>query len=582
MNKTFLRSGSLILAIVLAFGIFIPGRATSQNAVLMPDRIVNLAFFYKPPSNSDAATVASKFGTVVLTGGDENFRNQLTTGGFSSTVPQYFRADGIQDPGNCTSFPANNQIAYKAGDFCDISQNHTDWFLLDTNGNRMRTSPTSNYYRMDPGNIGWRNFFVSRLVEMNQQKGWSGVFLDNLEASLSEIQRDGLMPARYPDNASYQTAVKGFANYLYQNYGQVYNSPVVANIIARSGDTIWFDYMQSLNGAMQERWAVGWNSPDYVSESKWKSDLLLAENTQSQGKFIILVAQGDETDTNRQKFAFASYLLISNGKAAFRYCNEDVYNQVWLYDNYNVQLGAPLRARYQTGTAWRRDFTNGYVIVDPVAHTATISTAPATAPTPTTAPTQFPTNTPTRVATEVPTATTPTTAPTQLPTSTLTRIPTGVPTTTTTPTTAPTQLLTTTLTGVPTVVPTMTATPASAVTVYNDQNAAFVYSSGWTQVTDSQSYEGEFKLTQIMGSYVTVTFSGQKFSVIYTSGPLFGKMDVYVDGSLVGTINQHTSAATFQQKWSYAGTLAAGTHQLKLVFVRPSTARASIDAVSVP
>ena len=85
------------------------------------------------------------------------------------------------------------------------------------------------------------------------------------------------------------------------------------------------------------------------------SDLALAENTQSQGKFIILVAQGDEGDTNRQKFAFASYLLDENGKAAFRYCNEDVYNQVWLYANTdNVQLGAPLsHKRVKNTPCWR-------------------------------------------------------------------------------------------------------------------------------------------------------------------------------------------------------------------------------------
>ncbi len=281
MNKTVLRGASMILAIVLTVGIFISGRATSQNPSLMPNRTVNLAFFYKPPSNSNASTLASNFGAIILTGGDESFRDQLVANGFGSTIPQYFRSDGIQDPGNCTSSPANNQFANRAGDFCDISQNHPDWFLLDTSGNRMRTSPTSNYYRMDYGNADWRNFVLTRILETQQQKGWSGVFLDNLEASLSEIQRDGLMPAKYPDDASYQAAANGFLNYLYVNYSQAYNRPLVANIIARKDDATWFSYIQNLSGALQERWAVGWSSPDYVSASKWNSDMALAENTQS-------------------------------------------------------------------------------------------------------------------------------------------------------------------------------------------------------------------------------------------------------------------------------------------------------------
>lgn len=423
MNRKLLRSASMMFAIALAMGIFTPGQARSQEAVIMPNEIVNLAFFYKPPSNSDAVTLANNFNTVILTGGDENFRDQLGTNGFGSPIPQYIRSEGIQNPGNCTSSPANNQIANKAGDFCSISQNHPDWFLLDTNGNRMKTSPTSTYYRMDPGNAGWREFFVTRLLETQQQKGWAGLFLDNLEAGLSEIQRDGITPAKYPDNVCYQAAVRGFLQYLYQNYSQPYNRPVIANIIARPDDAIWYDYIQNVSGAIQERWSVGWSSNEYVSENKWKSDMALAENTQSQGKFIVLIAQGDKADSNRQNFAFASYLLISNGKAAFRYGDEDIYGEVWLYSNYNVDLGSPLGARYQTGTSWRRDFTNGYVVVDPVNHTATISTVPAATPTSTNAPTQAATST-------------------------------------------------------PVVLPTKTATPVPTTTTYDDKNAAFVYSAG--------------------------------------------------------------------------------------------------------
>lgn len=547
MNKTLIRSASLMLAIALALGIFTPGRASPPQAALMPDRLINLAYFYKPPSNSDAATVAGNFGNVILTGGDESFRNQLVSNGFASAIPQYFRSEGIQDPGSCTASPANNQVAYKPGDFCTISQNNPDWFLLDTNGNRMRTSPTSNYYRMDPGNAGWRSFFVSRLLEMNQQKGWSGVFLDNLEAGLSEIQRDGLTPAKYPDNASYQAAVRGFIQYLNQNYSQPYGHPVVANIIARADDAIWFDYIQYMSCAMQERWAVGWNSPDYVSESKWKSDLALAENTQSQGKYIILVAQGDKTDTNRQKFAFASYLLISNGKASFRYSDSSVYNEVWLYENYKVQLGAPRGPRYQSGTSWRRDFANGYVLVDPINHTATISTTPS--------------------------------AP---PTSTSTLAPTLAATSTSLPTLIPTSAPTLAATKTATALPTKTATAVPSTVVYDEKNAAFVYSAGWTDYADAQAYTGAYKLTKVIGSSASLNFTGQSFTIIYKAGPHLRKMDVYVDGKLVGTLDQYASSTAYQRKWKYGGTLAAGPHTLKLVFVGPQGARGNLDAVTIP
>jgi hypothetical protein len=109
-----------------------------------------------------------------------------------------------------------------------------------------------------------------------------------------------------------------------------------------------------------------------------------------------------------------------------------------------------------------------------------------------------------------------------------------------------------------------------------------VYSAGWTDVTDAKAYQGEYKLTQKVGSSVTLNFTGQKFSIIYKTGANFGKMEVYVDGKLVNTINQKTSTATYQKKWSYSGTLATGTHSLKLVFVSPTGAKVSLDAVTIP
>ena len=370
MNKKIIRLMSALLALFLTLGNFTPGQAREQIASFMPERLVNLAHFYKPPSNSDAPALASKFGFVLLTGGDEVFRDKVIANGFSSTIPQYFTFLGIQDPGSCTASPRNNQVAYKAGDFCDISQNHPDWFLLDTNGQRIRSK--GDVYRMDPGNAEWRNFFLTRVLEWQNRTGWSGLFLDSLEASLAELERNGTIPAKYPDDSSYRAAITGFLQFLRANYSQPYGRPILANITIGLDDAAWSSYMQYLDGAMQERWATEWEMNKYINEPKWEADLARAEKFQGQGKYLILVSPGNRADANRQNFAFASYLLISNGKAAFRYSNSDVYSEVWMYNNYQIDLGTPLGPRYKSGNLWKRDFTKGVVIVDPVNHTATI------------------------------------------------------------------------------------------------------------------------------------------------------------------------------------------------------------------
>ena len=100
------------------------------------------------------------------------------------------------------------------------------------------------------------------------------------------------------------------------------------------------------------------------------------EEALSQGKNLILVAQAAQSDPDRQQFALASYLLVANENAFFRYEDADSYREVSLYENYFLDLGQPLGPRYRDGSSWRRDFSNGYVRVDPEAHSAEISLNP--------------------------------------------------------------------------------------------------------------------------------------------------------------------------------------------------------------
>src|ERR1051325_1582028 len=255
LNKTVFRIITFFVAFILAWGVYTPGRAISDRA-LTPPQTINIAYFYKPP-NMDAASAVNNFDTMILTNGDNAYRDQLRANGFSATIPEYFRSEAIQDPGSCTATPLNNQAAYEPGDFCSISQNHPDWFLLDSRGRRLTVTDSGNYYRMDPGNQGWREFFLSRVMESQNQDGWSALFLDNVEASLGKFF--GNNPVRYPDEASYQAAVAGFLQYLHVNYSQQYGRALFGNIIVLGSDDVWFNYLQYLDGALTERFAVNWD-----------------------------------------------------------------------------------------------------------------------------------------------------------------------------------------------------------------------------------------------------------------------------------------------------------------------------------
>lgn len=141
------------------------------------------------------------------------------------------------------------------------------------------------------------------------------------------------------------------------------------------------------------------------------------------------------------------------------------------------------------------------------------------------------------------------------------------------------------------IVPTLASTPiaatptlaAASAKTFDDNNNAFVYSSGWQTVSTTKAYGGSYKETTQDGATVTFPFTGQSFSLIYKGGITFSKFDIYLDDALVGTLDQKLGAATYQMLWDYPGQLTLGNHTLKLVFKVTSATvnRGSLDGVII-
>jgi beta-glucanase (GH16 family) len=124
-------------------------------------------------------------------------------------------------------------------------------------------------------------------------------------------------------------------------------------------------------------------------------------------------------------------------------------------------------------------------------------------------------------------------------------------------------------------------TQSSTSTTYDDSNSAFVYSLGWQKMLAGRAYGGSYKQTNATNSSATLNFTGKALSVLYTSGPGCGRIAVYVDGVLIGIINEKTSKLHYQQRWNYTGQLSAGSHKLQLIFISSSKDKGSLDAVIV-
>jgi hypothetical protein len=338
---------------------------------------IRLAYFANPPSNPTAEMpiLARKYSQFILTRTFESTRDRLRTLGVTQPFWRYIRMEVITDTQGCNIQPWQNQVADRIGDFCSINTNHPDWLLRDSQGRRIvleTPDPNQIEVAVDPGNQGFRQFFVQRTKEVQAQYRWDHVFLDNADGSLTRYQRMGITLAKYNTDAQFQAAVEGFLAYVYQNYTRPAGKLLYANMTQVNSPDVIFRYLKYLDGVMLETWSVDYEGI-YLSALDWENDMKTAEKVQSLGKKIILVAQGSKTDTRRQLFTYASYLLINNGSASFRYTDYNSYNQVWPYSNYELPLGNPLGARYKVGTVWRRNYANGTVTVDPTTHIGTIT-----------------------------------------------------------------------------------------------------------------------------------------------------------------------------------------------------------------
>ena len=120
--------------------------------------------------------------------------------------------------------------------------------------------------------------------------------------------------------------------------------------------------------------------------------------------------------------------------------------------------------------------------------------------------------------------------------------------------------------------------------VFESSDPAFIYSGTWEIMNNKAASDGSFMMTTENKASVMFTFEGTSFSVLYTGGPAFRSIDVYIDDVLVGSINQKTDERTYKIRWDYTGQLEIGSHVLKLVFLTDNESggtKGSLDTVII-
>jgi hypothetical protein len=120
-------------------------------------------------------------------------------------------------------------------------------------------------------------------------------------------------------------------------------------------------------------------------------------------------------------------------------------------------------------------------------------------------------------------------------------------------------------------------------TLQGHQQTQFSFSSGWSTVSVSGAYGGSVARTTSLNATATASFTGRDAGLVMTTGTAYGSVKVFVDGVLVGTVNNHTGSGTkLREIVFHKGFTSAGTHTIQVVNQATSGhPRADLDGLIV-
>ncbi len=118
----------------------------------------------------------------------------------------------------------------------------------------------------------------------------------------------------------------------------------------------------------------------------------------------------------------------------------------------------------------------------------------------------------------------------------------------------------------PTPVFTPTATTPSTwygVGIYDDRFSGISYMGSWVTADQTSAFQSTTHYSISSGNQTVFHFEGEQISLVYTANTNRGMMDIWIDGIFVISLNQYSSAPSYQRQWDSAQ-LSSGHHTIIL------------------
>jgi hypothetical protein len=263
--------------------------------------------------------------------------------------------------------PSNSNSLGDLNEWNEINQ-HEDWFLHSSPTPSPETRiPMSGYphlFYMDVGSQGWKDFVVSKYQKVIEDNPASdGVFVDG-PTDINEYK--SLLGSAYPIHSTSEYE----ANSL--DFISAIKSAVGPNKIVILNANLEKSFTANADGNMNEGFVHfgGWENGRQATKEQWLSDIRGISDPDFNEKYV-LVGSGslESTLPSMVEYCYASFLIAYNTNAhCYFYWHSNVeggYSTINWFPLWDLKIGEPLGDYLESDGAYRRNFTEGVVLVNP-------------------------------------------------------------------------------------------------------------------------------------------------------------------------------------------------------------------------
>jgi hypothetical protein len=324
----------------------------------------------------DSAKIGSEHLTrsayVILSPFNGYLARGIRAGNPNTTVLAYKSSMDLKSNAACTANPAgcDTGITFAEAQAHDAASPKDPWILRDSHGNPMTGGYPDNYLG-DVGSASFQTRWLANVSTFLRANGLSGVFIDNVLGDLSGWSQ-GRFPTKYANDPAWEDAMASFVSRVgpaLQRQGFF----VAVNAYKPYPDDIswWRRIARWTDGLTDEFWQQNPNDVRqlYTSDAPswtghWDYWQQLVGVAQKNGSSFFGISYGDTSDTRLMQYGRASFLIAWNGRGGAYFFNPlaaaDPWQEAWTAD-----IGRPVASRYRVGSGWRREFSNGTVVVNP-------------------------------------------------------------------------------------------------------------------------------------------------------------------------------------------------------------------------